>query len=67
MPVTSAITAASLLALSLIMLVCSCLVCRSRRKLCFKGESPSLVHCLESFQCYITNLINKTLFFELSV
>ena len=38
MPLTSAITGASVLALSLIMLVCSCLVCRARRKLCFEGN-----------------------------
>ena len=37
-PLTSAITGASVLALSLIMLVCSCLVCRARRKLCFEGN-----------------------------
>ena len=38
MPLTSAITAASVLALALIMLVCTCIVCRNRRKLCFKGN-----------------------------
>ena len=37
-PLTSAITGASLLAVSLILLVCTCLVCRTRRKLCFKGN-----------------------------
>ena len=38
MPLTSAITAASVLALTLIMMVCTCIVCRTRRKLCFKGN-----------------------------
>ena len=37
-PLTSAITAASLLALSLIMLILTCLLCRTKHKLCFKGE-----------------------------
>jgi len=39
MPLTSAITAASILALSLIMLVCTCILCRSKRKLCFKAAA----------------------------
>jgi len=39
MPLTSAITAASILALSLIMLVCTCILCRTKRKLCFKAAA----------------------------
>ena len=48
MPLKSAITAACVLALSLIMLVCTCLVCRSRRTLCFRGNN----YCMTSYYYY---------------
>ena len=51
-PLTSAITGASVLALSLIMLVCSCLVCKARRKLCFEGNIGHQTLTLLSWQCF---------------
>jgi len=49
MPLTSAITAASVLALALIMLVCTCIVCRNRRKLCFKVKAEKDIVAQSSF------------------
>ena len=66
MPVTSAITAASLLAVSLILMVCACLLCRSKRKLCFRASAEKDVNNAHAQNSYSNkaeskvSLVNET-------
>ena len=66
MPVTSAITAASLLAVSLILMVCACLLCRSKRKLCFRASAEKDVNNAHAQNSYNNkaeskvSLVNET-------
>ena len=66
MPVTSAITAASLLAVSLILMVCACLLCRSKRKLCFRASAEKDVNNTHAQNSYSNkaeskvSLVNET-------